>query len=174
MCGGREGKEEEGEGGGKRKRKEKKKGRGGGGRREIKGNDSTRELESYTLTFQSSLSHWSQLTPFPHMQQLLPLECSPPCTPVGKGLKSAGSLHQYPATIEHRQMDRQMDRQKYRQADRQTDRQTEAYHTNVAVDDGLLLNPSLPETWIVKTCPQEVKYCRGIHPANKILKINTA
>ena len=58
------------------------------------------KLESYTLTFQSPLSHWSQLTPFPHMQQLLPLECSPPDTPVGKGLKSTGSLHQYPAMIE--------------------------------------------------------------------------
>ena len=99
-------------------------GGGDGGRRRVREEEEEREIEvSASLTLQSpSLSHWSQLTLFPHTQQLLPLECSPPGTPVGKGLKSTGSLHQYPAMTEAYNVDRQPN------TDRQTDRQNRLIH----------------------------------------------
>ena len=103
-----------GDGGRRRWREEEGEGRGDGGRRRVREEEEERReiVVSASLTLQSpSLSHWSQLTLFPHTQQLLPLECSPPGTPVGKGLKSTGSLHQYPAmteayTAKHRQTDK--------------------------------------------------------------------
>ena len=127
--------EEEGEGGGvegggdggrRRRREEEMEGGGDGGRRRVREEEEERrEIEvSASLTLRSpSLSHWSQLTLFPHTQQLLPLECSPPGTPVGKGLKTTDSLHQYPAMTEAYNVDKQPNTD--RQTDRQTNRRTD-------------------------------------------------